>query len=65
MFKDLIRQKRLMRGLTLTQLAERCGVSRQTISNIEHGRVQPTWATIRELAAALDIPELKHLLESK
>jgi transcriptional regulator with XRE-family HTH domain len=48
----LLRQRRL---LTLEQLAERAGVNKNTISRIENGAEAPHAATIRKLAAALDV----------
>jgi transcriptional regulator with XRE-family HTH domain len=48
----LLRQRRL---LTIEQLAERANVNKNTISRIENGADAPQSATIRKLAAALDV----------
>ena len=42
--------------LTQAELAERSGITEVTINRIENGRHEPRFATIRKLAAALDIP---------
>ena len=41
------------RGLTLQALAERCGVTRQMLSMIEHGKAKPSADLLAKLAAAL------------
>ena len=50
-----IRLERDGRGWSLTQLAERSGVSRATISKIERGEVSPTAAILVRLASAFDL----------
>jgi transcriptional regulator with XRE-family HTH domain len=56
----LLRRERLRRGKSMTQVAERSGLSRQMISYIEQGMRNPTLDTLLRIAAALDIdlPEL-------
>ncbi len=51
-----IRHWRLVRGLTLAQLAEQVGCSTSHLSLIENGRREPRLSTLHELAAALDVP---------
>lgn len=41
------------RGLTLQALAETCGVTRQMLSMIEHGKAKPSADLLAKLAAAL------------
>jgi len=41
------------RGLTLQALAETCGVTRQILSMIEHGKTKPSAALLGKLAGAL------------
>lgn len=55
-----LRQWRESRGLSLRELAARCGVGASAISEMERGQRRPHPRTIRKLAAALDvaIPEL-------
>jgi transcriptional regulator with XRE-family HTH domain len=50
-----IRQLREKRGLTQEQLAEDAGIVGTTISLIERGYANPTWATLRDLADALGV----------
>lgn len=44
------------RGLKLTELAAKAGFSHSYLSRLERGEKQPTIATLRKLAAALDVP---------
>ena len=56
----LIRQARLVRGLTQEHLGQLTGASRRWISKVETGRVHlPTAKTVRLLCRALDLPELE------
>lgn len=50
-----IRLERDARGWALADLAERSGVSKATISNIERGDVSPTAVILVRLAAAFDL----------
>jgi transcriptional regulator with XRE-family HTH domain len=60
-----IRQLREKRGLTQEVLASKAGTTLSTLSVIERGLANPTWATVRDLAAALgvSIAELAKLSE--
>lgn len=49
-----IRQLRRKRGLTQEDLAENAGLTAATLSLIERGRANPTWDTVKKIAAALD-----------
>lgn len=49
----LLRVWREYRGLTLQALAESCGVSRQMLSMIEHGRTAPSVSLLSRLSSAL------------
>lgn len=42
------------RGLTLQALAEACGVTRQMLSMVEHGKAKPSADLLAKLAGALD-----------
>ena len=42
-------------GLTLTDLAQRSGLSASALSKIENGQVSPTYDTILRLASGLDV----------
>lgn len=50
-----LRVYRDLRGLTQATLAERAGVNRVTVAEIETGRKQGSIATLRALAGALDV----------
>lgn len=47
---------RKQQGLTLTGLAERCGVAKSTLSNLEAGEGNPTVETLWAIANALRVP---------
>ena len=51
---QLVSEWRKQKNLTLQQLAEMVGLSAAYISQIEHGKVSPSIATLRGLANALD-----------
>lgn len=44
------------RGMTITELAERCGVSQQALSFWEAGKRSPSEDGVRQLASALNFP---------
>lgn len=48
----LIRTVRLRQGLTQAELARRAGTSQPVVSAYEHGRRDPTYATLRKLVEA-------------
>jgi transcriptional regulator with XRE-family HTH domain len=48
-----VRVRRERAKLTSRQLARHSGLSEGTVSRIESGKTDPTWATVRRLAAAL------------
>ncbi len=52
---QLLRRERLRRGMSMTQLAERSGLSRQMISYIEQGMRNPTLDTLLRITNALNI----------
>jgi len=52
---DLIRSKRLARGLGLADVADACHCSVQFVSNIEHGRAPLPWEKVSLLAAILKV----------
>lgn len=55
----VLREQVKMTGATL---AEKSGTSASWISQIEQGRVDPTWATMERLSKALDV-SMEHLAE--
>ena len=50
-----VRQRRTERGWTLDQLAERSGVSRRMLVNVEQGSANPSIATLLRISDALGI----------
>jgi len=61
-FADQLIQARKLRRFSQQQLAMRCGISQQAISNLETGKSSPSEYTIRQLSAALRVP-MSALLE--
>lgn len=53
--ESTLRVYRDLRGLTQAALADRAGVSRVTVTEIETGRKQGSVATLRALADALEV----------
>lgn len=51
-----VRQLRQERGVSQEALAYEAGVTSGTLSLIERGRSNPTWGTVKGIAAALSIP---------
>lgn len=47
---------RAERGLSQVQLAEASGFRQSWISNVEHGRRNPSWSNVVRLAAGLGVP---------
>ncbi|HEX2391812.1 MAG TPA: helix-turn-helix transcriptional regulator [Solirubrobacterales bacterium] len=48
-----IRQLRVKRDLTQEVLADKAGITVRALSQIETGNANPTWATVRDIAAAV------------
>jgi putative transcriptional regulator len=53
--QNLVRQHRLLGGMTQQELADRVGVTRQTILSIERRKYTPSVALALCLAEALDV----------
>jgi transcriptional regulator with XRE-family HTH domain len=51
-----IRELRNHRGLSLRKVAERSGLSINTLSLVENGKTSPSVSTLQQLAHALDVP---------
>ena len=51
----LVKSLRLVRGLSQEALALRVGIAPDTIRRVEHGRMNPTIATLRKIATGLDL----------
>lgn len=50
-----VKSLREQRGLTIVQLAEKSGLSHQTVRNLEYGRFAPAVETLESLARALGV----------
>lgn len=50
-----IRQLREKRGTTQEDLAHRADITTGTLSLIERGQANPTWSTVKGIAAALSV----------
>jgi len=50
-----IRQLREKSGMTQEALAHEAGITSSTLSVIERGESNPTWATVRRITDALDV----------
>jgi DNA-binding XRE family transcriptional regulator len=50
-----VRQLREKRGLSQEALAKKAGLTGRTLSALETGNANPTWATACDLAAALEV----------
>lgn len=51
----ILRQLRTESGLTQEDLAHRSGLTVAALARIERGQANPTWTTVRRLAAGLDV----------
>ena len=51
-----IRELRQKHGTTLEAVAAKAGITLNMLSLIERGEGNPTWATVRGIAAALGVP---------
>lgn len=60
-----IRKIRTDAGLSQKDLAQRLGLDPSQMSRLEHGDANPTWGTVKRIAAALDVTlaELAQLAE--
>lgn len=50
-----VKSLRQQKGLTLSQIEERCGLRASTISKIERGAISPSYASLLRLAKGFDI----------
>ena len=56
-----VAERRREAGLSQTELAKRCGLTRGSIANIESGRQRPTLHTLSDIAGALEVDMLSLL----
>lgn len=50
-----VRETRLAAGVSQRELARRTGISHPHLVNIEHGRIDPSFSVLAQLAAGLDL----------
>ena len=50
-----VRRMRIERGDTQEDLAHRAGLTVAAFARIERGHANPTWTTVRRIAAALEV----------
>ena len=60
-----VRDVRLARGLTVSQLAQMAGMKRPNLSRLEHGRHVPSLDTLEHIATALMVPIADLVTESQ
>lgn len=53
---DALRRYRERKGLTQKELAQICGITQTTVSEIENGKANPTLEVLQRLAEALGVP---------
>lgn len=63
----VLRRLRTARGLSQEATAQAAGISLNTYSRIERGHTTPSWATVMQLADALDVSmaELGALIDER
>ena len=62
--KVLLWEMRTLKGFTLMKLAEKSGIGKSTLNNIENGKVSPTLFQLEMIAIALD-DKITDLFESE
>jgi transcriptional regulator with XRE-family HTH domain len=55
MFAGRLRELRTQAGLSQTELAEKAGLTKDGIAQLEQGRRSPSWDTVLALCAALGV----------
>lgn len=63
MMGERVRQRRGSLGLSLRDLAERCGLTPSFLSQVERDMVSPSIGSLRQIAAGLDVPVFYFLAE--
>ena len=61
----LLKNRRKLLKLTQQQLADKSNVSRNYISDIEHGKSTPTLETVNKLLKALGVDSVEKLIENE
>ena len=62
---ELMKKRRKELGMTQQDLADKCGLSKNTIYNYENGRVEPTKENIEKISKVLSVDTLDLVLENK
>jgi transcriptional regulator with XRE-family HTH domain len=58
---DQLKALRIRRALTQQELAEKAGISKNTLNRIELNKAEPHMSTLRKLSQALDVDPTKLL----
>lgn len=53
--KVILWEMRTLKGFTLMKLAEKSGIGKSTLNNIENGKVSPTLFQLEMIAIAMDV----------
>lgn len=53
---NALKRTRLVRGITQSEVSQRSGVSKSTISRIEGGTRNPSWDMVVNLCQAMKVP---------
>lgn len=64
-FKDWIREERLNRGLSQTELSEKLGVTLTTLNHYENGKTTPNFKAVKSICDFFNIEpkELRKMIE--
>jgi len=60
---ETISRLRKIRGISLEKLAYEMDISKGNLSDIEHGKKNPTYTTLKKIAEGLELPLSKLLIE--
>ena len=60
-----LREQRLAEGLTQSQLSDRSGIPKPTLSRYENDHVLPSLVTLRKIARALGVSEIRLVTEEQ
>ena len=55
-FGEQVKCRRISLGMTQADLAEKAGIHRPDLSDLENGRHSPTLETVEKIAKALGVP---------
>lgn len=62
---ELMKNRRKELGMTQQDLADKCGLSRVSISNYESGKAEPTFENIEKIALVLGLSDIDLIFDNK